>query len=209
MIAVSSVETSASQIRSSCRSVAPRANPREDNVHYDFIMFLETCQNLDIDFLPITWQPALDALGVGGQSEVRQSLVSLAMSFAFNRVKPKDKEKEKEENEEKIYRALISQVSILRLPEICDHPNIIHLIGVCWDVRAPVEEDNQPIAATEGSRLQVWPVLVIEKTKHGDLNSFVRSVGRNLGFAGRLKLCIDIASGMRDLHKNRKYSNYY
>ena len=181
---------------------------------------------------------ALGTLGAGGQSEVRQSLVSLAMSFAFNRVKRPERKKKQEdqeeeeegeskeekrqegeeegedenegceekrkENEEKIYRALVLQVSILRLSEIQNHPNIIHLIGVCWDVRAPAQDKDHPKDATKEPQLRVWPVLVVEKTKHGDLNCFMRSAGENLDFTGRLKLCIDIANGIQVLHKNRK-----
>ncbi|MCJ1251371.1 hypothetical protein MMC30_008604 [Trapelia coarctata] len=206
MASISPAECSASQIRSSYHSIVRGTNLKENdqNDRYDFITFLETCQNLEIDFLPITWQPALDALGVGGQSEVRQSFVSLAMSFAFNRVKPKNGEEEREDKEEEIYRALVSQVSILRHPEIRNHSNILHLIGVCWDIRTPVQGNDHHSEATEAPWLKVWPVLVFEKTKHGDLNCFMRSdYGRNLGFTERLKLCIDIAGGIRGLHKNR------
>ncbi len=205
MASISPAESSASQIRSSYYSIVRRTDPKENDFRYDFITFLETCQNLEIDVLDITWQPALDALGVGGQSEVRQSSVNLAMSFAFNRVKPEKGEEERGEKEEEIYRALVSQVSILRYPEIRNHPNIIHLIGVCWDIRTPVQENDHHPEATKAPWLKVWPVLVFEKTKHGDLNCFMRSdCGRNLGFTGRLKLCIDIAVGIRDLHKNRE-----
>ena len=126
------------------------------------------------------------------------------MSLAFDRVKPKDKEEKNKANKEKIYRALISQILILRLPEIRDHSNIVHLIGVCWDIRAPAEENSHPIDATEGLQLQVWLVLVVEKTKYGDLNYFMKSVGSKLDFVGKLKLCVDIANGIRDLHRNCK-----
>ena len=131
MASISPAESSASQIRSSYYSIVRRTDPKENDFRYDFITFLETCQNLEIDVLDITWQPALDALGVDEQSEVRQSSVNLVMSFAFNRVKPEKGEEEREEKEEEIYRALVSQVSILRYSEIRNHPNIIHLIGVC------------------------------------------------------------------------------
>ena len=158
-------------------------------------------------------------MGVGGQSEVHQSLISLAISLAFNRVKPpqrkkkrdegqgerEEEEKEDEGNEEKkIYRALVIQVTILRLPEIHNHPNIIHLIGVCWDVRARAQENDHPIDVTEEPLLRVWSVLVVERMKHGDLNCFMKSNCRNLDSARRLKLCIDIGSGIRDLRKSRK-----
>ena len=239
MTSVSPLEVSASQTRWSYDPKARRPDSNEDNFRYDFITFLETCQNLDIDFLPITWQPALDALGAGGQSEVRQSLVSLAISFAFNRVKPPERktktergqegkeesegkiqkrqegeeegedenegyEEKEEENEENVYRALVSQASILRLAEIYNYPNIIHLIGVCWDIRASAQEKDHLENAIKGPQLRVWPVLVVEKTDHGDLKCFVNAAGKNLSFTGRLKLCIDIASGILCLHQNRK-----
>lgn len=114
MVFIFSAESSASQIRSSYHSIVRRTDLKENDFRYDFIMFLETCQNLEIDFLPITWQSALDVLRVDEQSEVRQSLVNLIMSFAFNRVKSEKREEKREEKEEKIYRVLISQVSILR-----------------------------------------------------------------------------------------------
>ena len=81
------------------------------------------------------WQPALVALGFGEQAEVRQSLVNLATSFAFSRVKIR-------EVGHAAYRALASQISILGLSKIRSHPNIIDLIGVYWDIRP--QEDVQP-----------------------------------------------------------------
>ena len=107
-------------------------------MHYDLTSFLEACQNLDIDFLLVTWQPALVTLRVGGQAEVRQSLVNLAMSFAFSRVKIREATREVEQA---AYRVLASQISILGLSKIRSHPNIIDLIGVCWDIRP--QEDVQ------------------------------------------------------------------
>ena len=225
MISPSPLEISVSQTRWSYDPEARRPDSDKDNSRYDFITFLETCQNLEVDFLPVTWQPALDTLGVGGQSEVRQSMISLAMSFAFHRVKPPGRERKRDdddedeergehgkerhegksqENEEQIYRALVSQVSILQIPKIQYHPNIVHLIGVCWDIRVPSPENDHSSRSTEERQLHVLPVLVTEKTKHGDLKCFMKSAGSKLDFAGRLKLCIDIASGIRDLHSCRK-----
>jgi len=177
---------------------------------YDFIKFLEVCQNLNFDFLPITWQPALDNLGNGGQAEIRQSLVNLAMSFAFRRVKVQG---DTRETENTAYQSLVSQITILGYPGIRNHPNIVSLIGVCWDVR-PAQaiqlpehiqppDDIQFQCGVQSRQWKVWPVLVFEKTKHGDLNCFMASkLGMDLDIAGRLKLCVDIANGLRDLHNN-------
>ena len=186
---------------------------------YDFITFLEVCQNLEIDFLPITWRPALDHLGIGAQSEVRQSLVNLALSFAFNRVNVSTSLSQ--EKESQIYQALISQVSILANSKIQSHLNINHLIGVCWDIIPEENNQNQEYIHPRRDGLprdeieiwqnissckwRVWPALVFEKSKHGDLNYFMRSAsGLNLDIVGRLKLCAGIACGVQILHENRK-----
>lgn len=203
------MEASTSQSRESYDSDDPYCDPCASNtsvVCYDLISFLEACQNLNIDLLPISWQPALDALGVGGQAEVRQSLVNLAMSFAFSRVKIREDHREVEQA---AYRALLSQISILGHSEIRSHPNIINLVGVCWDIRPQEEvEPRKDRQAQDGilpRQWKVWPVLVFEKTRHGDLACFMSSkYGRNMGITERLKLCADIARGIGDLHRNRK-----
>jgi len=185
---------------------------------YDLITFLEVCQNLMIEFLPITWRPALDRLGIGAQSEVRQSLINIALSFAFNRVNIL---RDHSQEENAVYRALVSQVRILGHAKVRNHSNITNLIGVCWDVRlrenAQSHGDSRPESdvlpqdslKTDQESLsckwRVWPVLVYEKSQHGDLVCFMRSTsGSNLDITGRLKLCEDIGSGVRSLHENRK-----
>ncbi len=56
---------------------------------YDFVSLLALAQKLRIEFLPITWQPALQGIGLGATAEIRQSLMNLQMSFAFKRVIPR------------------------------------------------------------------------------------------------------------------------
>ena len=67
-----------------------------------------------------------------------------------------------------------------------EHPNIVELQGICWDVPADDE---------------VWPVLVFEKTQFGDLYNFLRvPVGRDLSITERLKLCVDVGTAIIDMH---------
>ena len=42
-------------------------------VQSDLIAFLSTVQNCNVDYLPITWQPALSTLGTGGSGTISQS----------------------------------------------------------------------------------------------------------------------------------------
>lgn len=66
---------------------AVSTNPQIGKQPYNLIAFLAIAQKLEIDFLPITWQPALSKVGAGGTAEIRQSLIHLQMSFAFKTIK--------------------------------------------------------------------------------------------------------------------------
>jgi hypothetical protein len=153
-------------------------------VRCDFLSFLGIAQSLKIDFLPITWQPALDTIGHGGTAEIRQTLINIQTSFAFKRLVST-----RSGEEAKNFQALIAEISVLGQPSIREHPNIITLEGICWDI----------IPETE----QVWPVLVFEKAPLGDLLVFMeQGAGNKLGLEDRLKLCIDIATAVADMHSN-------
>jgi len=51
----------------------------------DLIAFLATVQKCNVDYLPITWQPALSTLGVGGSGTISQSTFITDMPLAFKR----------------------------------------------------------------------------------------------------------------------------
>ena len=53
------------------------------NVQNDLIAFLSIVQKCDVDYLPITWQPALSALGVGGSATISQSAFIAGKPLAF------------------------------------------------------------------------------------------------------------------------------
>ncbi|KAL9581398.1 MAG: hypothetical protein Q9212_003929, partial [Teloschistes hypoglaucus] len=100
--------------------------------------------------------PALDTAGTGATAEIQQSLVSLAFTFAFKRFLTSLDEDE----ESRHYRAIISELCILGHPAIKQHPNIVKLQGICWDVI---------------SEYQVWPVLIFPKAKFGNMRAFFGS----------------------------------
>jgi serine/threonine protein kinase len=154
--------------------------------HHDFISFLAIAQRLKIDFLPITWQPALDRVGEGRTAEICQSLINLQTSFAFKRFKWSL-------DESSNFRALISEISVLGNSLTRNHPNIIRLEGICWDIPP--------------GDVKVHPVLVFEKTQYGDLEQFVDSAtGSKMELQDRLKLCVDIGAAILAMHSNRKLS---
>ena len=188
-----------SLIRFSSRGIpissAKPANPTKANQPLDFLTFLAIAQKLKIDFLPITWQPALDEIGRGATGKIRESLINLQTSFAFK--VPKDTTSIESMDEtirpveiRTLFQALISELSILGHPLFREHPNVISLLGICWDV------------LPSGT---VWPVFVFEKTPLGDLWRFAKSEeGKNMPIDMRLKLCADIANAITDLHQSSK-----
>lgn len=75
------------------------------------------------------------------------------------------------------WKSLILELRALSFPPIRAHPNIVQLLGVCWDVLSPV--------------------LVVECATHGTLASLERQY---LQEHTRLRLCHDVARGLHFLH---------
>ncbi|KAI1074719.1 kinase-like domain-containing protein [Whalleya microplaca] len=163
--------------------VEPRAHASRSR--YDLISVLSAAQGVKTDLLPITWQAARAAIGKGGTAQINQRLLNLQMSFAFKCVKDEEKETK---NESDILEQVISEILILGSTDIQQHPNIVKLEGVCWDI---------------GADRKVWPALVFEKSHYGNLEEFARlSPGRELQRQDRVKLCVDIATAVSDMHSH-------
>jgi hypothetical protein len=161
---------------------ARRVRPAEAYSDFGFIAVLALIQRLTIDLLPLTWQAGLGSLGRGGQGVISQALVNIQTSFAFKRFESKGPDDP--------YREVVQEMVILRHPAVRDHPYIVQLIGVCWDIP---------------NSSHVWPVLVFEKTHFGDLGHFMQSGnGRNLHAEDKLKICVEIGIALRDMHHNSK-----
>ena len=99
----------------------------------DFLAFISIAQKHNVDFIPTRWQPGFGLLGEGGYGRVNQSLVNLQFSFAFKRIHQSSIHNE-------TFKEAITELSILCQPFIRDHPNIIKLEGICWEVNPKLTE---------------------------------------------------------------------
>jgi serine/threonine protein kinase len=163
--------------------------PRDQYADYGFIAVLALAQRLHIDFLPLTWQEMLETLGEGGQARINQASIDLQTSFAFKRFG----DPQNCNSEQTSFQDIVSEMIVFSHSLIQNHPHIVKLEGICWDI----PEDGQ-----------IWPVLVFQKAHLGDLYHFsISGKGRNLSFEGRLKLCTDIGTAVRDMHSNSKESH--
>lgn len=160
------------------------------DVPYNLITFLSAAQWRGVDILPISWHPALDTAGRGFTANIQQSVLNLALTLVFKRYIPP----EREADAFVIYRALTCEICILGHPAIREHPNIIRLEGICWDV---------------SSNDKVWPVLVFERTNHGNLATFLLSdVGKSAGIHSRMKICADVTRALAVMHSYSTVSGY-
>ena len=156
------------------------------NHHNNLPYFLTVLQHLDVDILPITWQPALDSLGRGKFTFVNQSLVNVRTSFAFKRSGAKF-----------LYEDLLKEISILKIPRIRDHPNVNTLVGVCWEISV------DPRLALPDVR----PVLVFPKAHGGSLKTFMAGKeGAKLELHEILCICLEVCQAMEVLHSCSAYA---
>ena len=178
------------------------ATSTRDDLRFDLTTLLGVAQQHDIDFLPITWQPALDQIGQGATAEIRHNPMNLQTSFAFKRPLFMSSF-DIEEFESRILPSLIAEISILGSPTIRRHANIIHLEGICWEVFSKKQSVSrkEPVLESEGG---IVPVLIFKKTKHGDLHRFMaHGAGGQLSFLERLRLCSEIAKAVAEMHSHR------
>ena len=81
---------------------------------------------------------------------------------------------------------MISEVLILSQPPIQNHPNIVDLEGISWEIKPRTEKAD--------------PVLIFEKASW-DLQQFMNMRGGvDIVFDDRLKICADIGGAIVALH---------
>ena len=148
-------------------------------VQSDLIAFLSIVQQYNVDYLPITWQPTLSTLGAGGSGTISQSTFISEKPLAFKRFHDS-------ENPDGVFLSMMSEVLILSQPPIQNHPNIVDLEGICWEIKPSTEK--------------AVPVLVFEKASW-DLQQFMKvREGMDMVFEDRLKICADIGGAITALH---------
>jgi serine/threonine protein kinase len=111
-----------------------------------------------------------------------KALINAQTSFAFKsfRTSPQTNKSE--------FQELINEMILLSHPLIREHPHIVRLEGICWDI--PRES-------------HISPVLVFEKAHMGDLDHFLTSnKGGDLSMKDRLNICVHIGIAVRDMHSN-------
>ena len=106
-------------------------------VQSDLIAFLSIVQKFEVDYLPITWQPALGTLGEGGSGSISQSTYMTKNPLAFKRFYDSG-------DSDGGFLPMMSEVLILSQPPIQNHPNIVDLQGITWEIR-PTTEKAVPV----------------------------------------------------------------
>jgi hypothetical protein len=145
-----------------------------------FIDILGIAQQYVLRILALTWTPELDIVGRGATAEIHEAFANAQIDLAFKRFIPTALEP----GEEPSLELLVAELSVLAVARWQLH--ILNLEGICFEVR----EDGR-----------VWPVLVFQKSRYGDLYKFMnRGAGKELSFIDRLKLCADIAEAIETMH---------
>ena len=171
------------------QSATLASSVRVTDTSYDLLTFLGIAQGLNIEFLPISWDTGLAKVGKGGSAEINQSSIDVEHSFAFKRLAYA--EVACSEAKEMPYKALIAEICVLGHKFIRHHSFVNRLQGICWDIETEAES--------------VWPVLVFEKTPHGDLERFMNcGAGAKTALKDRLRFCAEVAIAIADLHLNGK-----
>ena len=148
--------------------------------HPDMISFLAPAQNYEVELVPVVWEEGRGLLGQGGTARINQTMFhthlpvdpsedadplkdtdSKETSFAFERTS----QYQMGTGDEwlGLYDTLTMELTVLRQQAVRDHPNIVDLEGICWEV-------------TKNNK--IYPVLLFEKGQWGDLSSFAGGIKR-------------------------------
>lgn len=182
--------------------------------HADLLSFLAIAQYHKTDIWPISWDNGLRELGKGATGDVRQSLLGLDSHYAFKRfakhrghhaggfreqdMLPNSVTSSGFESSHKLFTALISELVILSQPKVKEHPHIVQIDAITFDIEHIVDSHDS---------IRFWPVLVLKKAPHGSLKKYMDSEGQKLDLQARLDFCVQIASAISTMHAYRMTLN--
>ncbi|KAF2852781.1 kinase-like protein [Plenodomus tracheiphilus IPT5] len=147
-------------------------------VPVDVISYLTVASAWHVDIIPYTWLPSLGDIGQGQSGTIQQSIANLQTSFAFKTFD--------DLGVREAFNEATSEIQVLGNPSIREHPNIIELEGICWNILPGGE---------------VRPVLVFEKTDLGSLFTFMETKRSDpVSIKTRLQLSTEIIQAVSKLH---------
>lgn len=166
-------------------------------VPYDLIAFLSLIIKSNIDIYQVTWDGSSSALGVGGTAIVNQGAPGEEGGIAFKRINTMSDDALADaacndlSADTRVFKILMSEVSILTHPAISAHPNIIDLEAICFETNFDFQVPK------------ILPVLMFEKAPCGDLEAFIEK-NMELEYDTVLRLLKDVLQTVGCLHSNRK-----
>ncbi|KAF2814366.1 kinase-like protein [Mytilinidion resinicola] len=148
---------------------------------------MAVAQLVGADFLFVHWKEyALSGLGEGATGRIYQSPLSSKMGFAFKTFrKSSDPSLEAE-----TYKALVAEMLVLCHPGVREHQNIVGFYGVSFDVIT--------FDLGGATHRRLWPVLVLEKSSHGDLATFFKDHSMSLQDA--MLVAERIGAAVQEMH---------
>lgn len=169
----------------------------DGEAHNNFVRLLSVAMLLKVNLLPLTWSPALEGLGSGATAQISQFSLNVQTTFAFkrfNHINPNsDLSDEQFLNQQ--YNALIAEIIALSSPHIYNHPNIVNLEGISWEIL----DDS----------VGVFPVLVFRRAECGDLRRFLSSPEAvDLSFDDRLAICVEVVRALKIMHECGRRKQY-
>ncbi|KAF8853232.1 kinase-like protein [Acephala macrosclerotiorum] len=171
-------------------SIGEKSLQADEPLHQDLVRLIAIANMLQVEIFPLTWQPSLEMLGQGATGSISQSALNDQVHFAFKRFNRINTNPALTESDFRRiqFDAMISEMVVLSCPEVCDHPNIVDLEGLCWEVVRPSGE--------------VWPVLVFQRAKCGDLRHFLKlPEAGSFNLDDRIFTCGEVAKALRIMHQ--------
>ena len=176
-------------------SEASLSAPHDLQKHQKLIRFLQIAQAANVGFMPLTWTKDFEQLGSGTSAAVTQTALSSQTSLAFKRFNlvRSDGTSGAGERLDAQYDDMATELRTLALPGMKSHPNIINLVGVCFEI-APSSDDVLPVLVLERADLTSMAWLMYELPMIASEEDVV--------LPPSLEVCFEVAKALSMLHQH-------